>query len=108
MPIGIENLKRAALLAIRFGQQIEESSKDGFKVSDLFSFIDEFAAIPAVVESKQAIIDEFKDLTPQERNELIAYVEAELKLENKKTEEIIEAALGVMISLLTLIEKLKK
>lgn len=105
--LGIENLKKAAKLGVSFGMQIEASAKDGFQVSDLFSFIDEVAQIPDVVKNKQAIVDEFKDLSPEERTQLVTYIETELVLENKKTEEVIEAGLEFVISVLSLVDKIK-
>lgn len=104
---GIENLKKAALLAIQFGQQIEQSSKEGFKITDLFSFVDEIAQLPGVIASKDQIVQEFKDLTSEERAELVAYIETTLTLENKKVEELIEAGLEFLLSLLILVEKIK-
>lgn len=108
MSLGIENLKKAATLAIRFGQQIETAAEGGFKLADLFGFIDEFSAIPEVVNNKQAIVDEFKDLDSTERAELVSYVEQTLDLKNDRLEGIIEAGLELVLAILVLVDKLKK
>lgn len=108
MSLGIENLKKAATLAIRFGQQIETAAEGGFKLADLFGFIDEFSAIPEVVNNKQAIVDEFKDLDSTERAELVAYIEQTLDLKNDRLEGIIESGLELVLAILVLVDKLKK
>lgn len=105
--LGIENLKQTAKLLISFGQKIESTTKDGFQVTDLFSFLGELSQIPGIIEHKDDIVAEFKDLTSAERSELVTYIEKELTLENKKTEEIIEASLVTAIAILALVDKLR-
>lgn len=107
MAVGIENLKKASKLLISFGQKIESTSKDGFQIVELFSFLGELSQIPDIFAHKDDIVAEFKDLDATERADLVTYIETELVLENKKVEGIIEAALGLLISLLQLVEKLK-
>jgi len=107
MALGIENLKKAAKLLISFGQKIESTSKDGFQAIELFSFLGEVSQVPDIISHKDDIVAEFKDLDATERAELVSYIETELVLENKKTEEIIEAGLALLISVLTLVEKIK-
>jgi hypothetical protein len=107
MALGIEKLKVAAKLLISFGQKIESTSKDGFQIVELFSFLGELSQIPAIFADKDEIVAEFKDLDATERAELVAYIETELTLENKKVEAIIEKSLGVLISILQLVDSLK-
>mgnify|MGYP003396733825 CR=1 FL=1 len=105
--LGIENLKKAAQLIISFGQKIESTTKDGFQVTDLFSFLGEVSQIPSIIQNKDNIVNEFKDLGASERAELATYIEQNLVLENKRVEKIIESGLQVLIAILVLVDDLK-
>lgn len=107
MALGIDNLKKAAKLLVSFGKEIETAAKGGFQITDLFGFIDEISQIPEIINNKTAILEEFKDLTAEERSELLEYVKIELVLEDKNLENIIETALVTGISLLALVEAIR-
>jgi len=72
--MGIENLKKAVGLAAAFKNQTTEALADGFQTMDLFGFIDEFAALPAVINGAADLKAELNDLSLEERTELNAYV----------------------------------
>ena len=105
--MSIENLKKAAKLAISFGQKIEATTKDGFQVTDLFQFLGEVGQIPGIVATKDAILSEIKGIDAAGRAELSAYIEQELVLENKKVEGIIESVLNILVALFVLIDRVK-
>jgi hypothetical protein len=104
---GIENLKKAVRFAIDLGLQIEKSGKDGFTWSDSFSFIDELLQIPGLLKSGDAILAELRELSAEERQELYAYAVAEFDIENDKVEDVVESALGVGLSVLTLVDAIR-
>lgn len=108
MSVGIENLKKAALVGVNFGKQIETAAEGGFKLVDLFGFMDDFTAIPGIVESKASILAEIKDLDAAERVELGNYVAQTLDLKNDRIEEIIEASVRAIIAIVELVDKFKK
>lgn len=105
--VGIENLKKVASAIIGLGMQLEKSTADGFQLTDIFSFIPVLSEIPGLLQNKRVIVDEFKDLTPEENAQLVTFIEQNFTLNNKRTEQVIEAALETAVSILNLIEKLK-
>lgn len=102
--LGIENLKKAAKLGVQLGMQIEVAGEDGFQLTDLFGFVAPLSQLPAIIADKDALVAEFKDLDGDERAELLAYVETELTLQNKKIEKLVEGGLGILVSLLQFID----
>lgn len=107
MALGIENLKKVVGTLITLAQTAETSLADGFQTSDLFAFIPVLSGIPDLLKNKDAIVQEFKDLTADETKELVDYVEQNFTIANKKVEDIIVAALDAGVSLFILVEKIK-
>lgn len=108
MAVGIENLKKSIKFGIDLATQIEESGKDGFTWKDSFSFLDELLQVPGLIANGNAIKDEFKDLDAVEKQDLVDYFSVEFDLDNDKTEAIVEAALDLVLQVLTLLTLIKK
>lgn len=104
---GVENLKKFLKFACDLTKQIATSTADGWQWTDALSFIDEAAAIPGVVKNFGAIKQELSELSPSEREELHAYLVEEFDIPNDQVEAWVEEAIGVVINLVSLVEKWK-
>ncbi len=106
---GIETLKKAVVFAISVANQVTEVMKDGkFSWTESFSFIDELRDGITVVKSGTEILAELKDLSIEERAELYSFVQAEFDIADDRVEKIVEDALGIAFSIVSLITNLKK
>lgn len=104
--LGIENLKKAGKFGVSLGMQFEEATVDGkFTWADLFGFFDELIQIPGIVNNREAIAAEFKDLDATERDALLQYLKDEFNLDNDTLEAKIEKGFDIAFALLSFIEK---
>lgn len=103
--MGIENLKIALGFAIGLGEKIEAALADDGKItwSELFSFIPVLTGVPTVVKAAPQLLDEFKDLSQAEKDELNAWLQSELDLSNDKLETYIEKGFELLLALSALI-----
>lgn len=102
-----ENLKKVVLLVTKTVSTGEAAFKDGFQWTDIFTFVPELSQIPEIIKNKQALADEVKNLTPADLKDLATYIETNLVLENKKTEDIIESVIEILVSVFALVSKLR-
>lgn len=100
----VENLKNAAKVVIDLIKQGEISFKDGFQLSDIFAFMGQFTAIPAIIQNKQALIDEWKNKTNADIQDLLAFIDANLAIQNKDVEAKIKGSIAAFISVISLVE----
>lgn len=106
MSLGIDNLKKAGKFGVGLGMQIEKALADGkFTWTDLPGFVDELLEIPGIVNNREAIVAEFKDLTIDERAELLAYLKQEFDLADDVLESKIEKGLDIAFALLSFLVK---
>ncbi len=104
---GIENLKKIVKVACDFTKQAASSLMDGWQWTDFFAFVDEMAAIPGAVKSLPEVMQEIKDLQPEERDQLYAYLVEQFDIPNDKVEAFVEDAIAWAISTVSLVEKFK-
>lgn len=102
--MAVENLKNAAQVLINFVKQGEISFKDGFQLSDLFAFMGEFTAIPAILQNKQALINEWKNKTNADVQDLLSFIDTNLAIQNKDVEAKVKAAIAAFLANISLIE----
>ena len=102
----IQNIKELLLFVCRLVNAITKTLEDGkFKFTELVNFIGAAQAIPAAVDDIKEIPAEFKDLTEEEKAELVQYVSDEFDISNDETEAFIEDAFKVALDLAKLIER---
>jgi hypothetical protein len=91
---GIENLKLAMAWAISTAAQTAKTFEDGkLRFLEILGFVDEGKMLAEIIPKIPEIAAEFKDLTTEEKNELVAYVEREFNIDNAS------AQFGVKITL---------
>ncbi len=105
--MGIEKLKSAVLLAVAFFNEGKDAFKDGVQPRDLFGFLDEAMQVGEVTKTAKEIVEEIKDLTVEERAELIAAVKEALN-ESEKAESIVEHAINTIGSAYMLINAVRQ
>lgn len=97
--IGIEKIKAAVDLAIRFYKQTAKVLEDGtVKPLELLEFVDEVSEIGTVVESGEQLLAELNDMDLNERNELMEMARTELNMSDEKIENIIVASLDLALA----------
>jgi len=97
--LGINNLKKAVRLATSIGNEFQTALADGkFQATEAFGFIDEVAQLPDVINSRNEIAAEAKDIDSAEGQELRQYVRDELHIANEKVEDVIDAAVNWILS----------
>jgi len=94
--LGIAKLKAGILLLVAFFNQGKEAAADGITAMDLFSFIDEASQLPGVIASKDEILAELQDLSPEELAEIHAAVAEKLNIDSVKAEGIVLAAIDAL------------
>lgn len=104
---GIENLKRAVHLAIALPVQGVAAVKSKFAIFNILGFIGEVTDLVDLFKNRQNVKIEFKDLHPEERLELIAYIKIEFTLTDKEAELFAEDALSWVNSTISLFERAK-
>jgi len=103
--VGLTETKQAIDFAIALGKGIEKSSADGkWNLVDIPNFIPALAALLPAIEGADQIPFEFKALTTEQIDELKAYVNANLDLEDDQTEAFIEDAFKVMLDIFMLVK----
>jgi len=106
---GIDELKEAAKAVIVFGTKLEEVLEDG-KVTLMEGLSVVISTAPdafELVRDAKVIREEFLDLDPVEKQELLEYVVEELDLKADGVEAVAEAGFNVLISLDTLVRTVK-
>lgn len=104
---GIESLKAAVDVAISFPMQAAKTIKGKFKLIYVLAFIDEFRELAEVVADREMIVNEFKDLSPDERLAIVAHAKEKFDLPDDKVELFVENALSLGVALVTLINEAK-
>lgn len=106
--LGIDNLKKLIKFSLDISENISSALADGkITTVEIFGFLPELMQVPGVVKSWKDIVAEVKDLMPDERIQLHAFVADEFDIPNDKVEVFIENALLQAISLITLVEQFK-
>ena len=105
---GIESLKAAVDIAISFPMQAAKTIKGKFKLIYLLAFLDEGRMLAEVIGDRDNIMKEFKDLTPEERAQLVEHAKQEFDLPDEVVETFVENALMWGVSTITLITEAKK
>lgn len=102
---GIENLKKAVHVAIALPIHGVAAVKNKFQIFNVLGFITDITDLIALFKSKDILSLEFKDLHPDERLELIAYIKLEFTISDKEAEAFAEDSLTWVNTTLSLFER---
>lgn len=104
---GIENLKAVLSFGIAFGKNIAGSLEDGkFTFAEILALLPQISEVPNFIAKKEDILNELKDLSTAEIEELVASVEGAIT--NANIIATIEDALNIAVATKNLIERFKK
>jgi len=103
---GIENLQKVLSFGVGLATSVVADSKDGFNINDVFQLLPQLMQIPDFIKNKDAIINEAKDLSIAEIEQLVASVNGVIK--NEHVSSIIEHALSVAVSVTALVQDFTK
>lgn len=106
--LGIENLKVVAKFGITLGEDVAKVLADG-KITALegLGLLPDLMGISGILENKDAIVSEFKDLTSEERAELNTYIAGEFDIANDVLELKIEKSIAAAVAVLDLVSAFK-
>lgn len=108
--IGIVNITKTVIAAIKIGEKIEKNILDDGELTPLESIgigLSSFNDIVMVIRSGNKLKEEYKDLDEVEKETLVKIVKEELDLKNDKVEYTIETAIELLLGLSQLIEAIK-
>lgn len=107
MPEGIDKVKEAVSLAISLPTQLVKTVKKKFKFLDILAFVDELRMLAELIPNKNEIFLQLKDMSPEERKEIVEHIKEEFDLDNEQAEAFAENALTWVESTVKLIDEAK-
>lgn len=100
---GIENLKKLASFGVSVGKSISDDLSDGkFTFQEGLALLPQLMSVPDIINSKDAIIEEAKDLSIEEVGQLVAGIEGAT---SENVVGIIEDALTFIVAGKNLVER---
>lgn len=98
-----ENVKQVVHMGCTFGGAVAASLEDGqWSFSDVHFFLPVVTSVASALTDIQKVPEELKNMTPEEFDELRAYLKTELELPDDKMEAAIELGCDVGLKLLQL------
>lgn len=102
METGIEKLKKAIGAVIGLGTTVTESlADDKISVAEWGKISFKSLSLVMALKDFKALKVEFKDLTEEEKEEIIAYVNENFDIPNDATEAMIEEAFAILLKFVT-------
>jgi hypothetical protein len=103
---GIDNLKKVVSFGVTVGKQISDDlADDKFTLQEGLALLPQLMSIPDIINSKDAIINEAKDLSIDEVGQLIDGIEGAT---SENVVGIIEDALTFIVAGKNLVERFTK
>ena len=104
--LGIENLKRALKFINDFTMQVAATKK--FRLTSIFSFIDDLFALGGVITEWKNIVAEYRDLDEAEKAQIVQFVKDEFDIPNDEVEAFIEDAFQWLLSTIAMVERARR
>jgi hypothetical protein len=103
--MGLKETKEAIDFAIALGQGVENALSDEvITLTDIPSFFPSFVKLVPAIEGADQIALEFKLASQEEIDELKAYVNSKLELNDKEMEKFIEDAFGLVLTVWSIVK----
>lgn len=105
---GIQQTKEVLFFIFSFSQAVNKSMADGeFNWYDAKNFIEPLQAMVDAFDDIGSVVPEISDLSPEEMNELVAYVKENFDIEDDALEQRIEDAIDTGVEMIKLFTTLK-
>lgn len=106
--VGLKETKEVLKFVIALGHAVDQSLVDNkIGLEDAMNFYGAVLAAGDAFADISLVAQELGDLSAEEKDELIAYVENDLDLRSDKTEEIIEKGISVALNIYEMIKLIK-
>lgn len=106
--VGTDHIKAALQFAITLGKGISETFKDGFQpLTDTLKLLPTLMQLSPIIENKAQLVEEFKDLTDEEREEIKKWAKENFDIADDRLEAIIEKSAGLVLEVMGLIDAFK-
>ncbi|AHZ84634.1 hypothetical protein Bb109J_c1944 [Bdellovibrio bacteriovorus] len=94
------NVKILLACVLALGTSVTAAKANDGKVDlkDFPLFLNPLTQLPAAITAGPAALEEYKNATPEQRDELTQWVRSEFNIENDKVEQKIEAAIQIAIT----------
>lgn len=100
MSLGIQNIKEVMDFAITLAESLSLSLEDGqFDPTDVVNFIPTLQKVIPAFDEIGMVDDEFLDITDEEKEELVEYLQSNLDIADDTVEAFIEAAFATALEL---------
>jgi len=102
----IDETKDAIAFIASFGNAMGQSLEDGkFELGEYINFIPSLIKLPEAISGINKLPDELRNITDEERAELLAFIKDQLDLPQDATEELLEDSLETAIVVFGYIRK---
>lgn len=106
--MGIKEVQDLLIFVCKLAEGFVKTLDDKkFNVLELVNFVPAVTALPAAISGIEDIPAELVDMDDAEREELLAAIADEFDIDADEVEEFVEDALGVVLSLVQLILRIK-
>lgn len=106
MAKGIQETKEVLAFALTFGSSLGKALKDGkINLADLPSFVLPLTKLPLALGGINEVPAEIKDLSEEEKKELLAYVADNFDIENANVEAAVVDGLALVLALHSYVTK---
>lgn len=103
--MGLKETKEAVDFAIALGMGVEEAMSDKkITLADIPAFFPSFVKLVPAIEGADQIALEFKLASQEEIDELKAYLNTKLDLQDEQMEKFIEDAFGLVLTVWSLVK----
>jgi hypothetical protein len=106
--MGIENLKKLVVFFAMLGSAADKATRNGLGLEDIGDFIGPLMKAPEAIEGIDKVKLEAQDLDTAEMDELKAAVAANLDLVDDELEGVVIDAIGAIVSVYGIYEKIQK
>jgi len=103
---GVQATKAVILFLASLGAAVKSAQADGkIDLADLPHLMGPIMSITPAIANAKLLPAEFKDLSLEEKNEVVAFFKEKFDLPNDKTEALVEDAFDAVLVVLTFLQK---
>ncbi len=101
------DLEELVLFGVMLASAIDEATRDGLSINDIFKFVVPLTKLPAAIDGIDNVPKKLSDLTEEDRVKLVQLIK-DLEFVDDKAEVIAEQALRCAVEICNLIMKIRE